>query len=43
MDNYKVPDYGGFLHLCDWTSTNGSDTVGDCTEGLIIENSTLFN
>lgn len=29
MDNYKVLDYGDFLHLCNWTSTV-NDTVGDC-------------
>lgn len=42
MENYKVLDYGGFLHLCNWTSTL-NDTVGDCSDGLIIEKFSSFN
>ncbi|CAD8164837.1 unnamed protein product [Paramecium pentaurelia] len=35
-DNYIVPDFEGYLHLCNWTSTS-------CNEGLIIEKFSLLN
>ncbi|CAD8075238.1 unnamed protein product [Paramecium sonneborni] len=35
-ENFIVPDFEGFIHLCNWTSTS-------CNEGLIIEKFPLLN